>query len=210
MDAVSALCGTQIIPPPTHVRVSETETQWAQSWLKAKSIREPVLSISIGASRPSKRWDIDRFISVAQTWNIQTKGDVLFLLGPGETLGPQESSTPWTCLEGASVRQLAALLSQTQVWLGNDSGPKHLAIALGIPTVTLMGPEDPMEWHPYDTNTNPYFYLSNLPCRNAAPPGFPPWCGIDVCTIEQHRCMKGIEPAAVADACMKLLGRTLK
>jgi ADP-heptose:LPS heptosyltransferase len=47
-----------------------------------------------------------------------------------------------------TVRELAALLSAVRLLIGNDSGPKHLAAAVGTPTLTVYGPTDPRTWSP--------------------------------------------------------------
>src|SRR5205814_697880 len=89
-----------------------------------------------------------------------------------------------------TLRELAAILSEADVFLGNDSGPKHLAVAVGTPTVTLFGPEHPFEWHPYPKERHPYFFMEGLACRKDGQAGMPPWCAVQECVIEEHKCMK--------------------
>src|SRR5690606_35295202 len=57
------------------------------------------------------------------------------------------------------LRLLASMLKASTLYLGNDSGPKHLAVAVGTPTITLFGPEDPFEWHPYPRESHPIHYI---------------------------------------------------
>jgi ADP-heptose:LPS heptosyltransferase len=95
-------------------------------------------------------------------------------------------------MPSCNVRVLAARISGLNVLLGNDSGPRHLASALGVPTVTLFGPEHPLEWHPYSVDRHPRLFIEPLPCRKNAEPGSPPWCGLQECIIEAHQCMTRI------------------
>ena len=45
--------------------------------------------------------------------------------------------------------QTAAILGQAQLFIGNDSGPGHMAAATGTPTLTVFGPGDPARYHPW-------------------------------------------------------------
>ncbi|MEP6663995.1 MAG: glycosyltransferase family 9 protein [Verrucomicrobiota bacterium] len=57
-------------------------------------------------------------------------------------LGEKEVQVP------ADIPQLMASLQDAEVFIGNDSGPGHLAAACGVPTFTLFGPHFPEQWHP--------------------------------------------------------------
>ena len=79
-----------------------------------------------------------------------------------------------------------------------------MAASLGVPTVTLFGPENPTEWHPYDRAKHPVFFLADLPCRMVHSSGDLPWCGIPLCVREQHRCMQ-FDPKDVAEVVIKVM-----
>jgi ADP-heptose:LPS heptosyltransferase len=64
-----------------------------------------------------------------------------FLVGPDDPPRPGA----WT---GLTLAEVAALASQSAVWVGNDSGPTHLAAAAGARVVALFGPTDPAVWAP--------------------------------------------------------------
>ena len=65
-----------------------------------------------------------------------------------------------------------------------DSGPRHLAAAVGTPTLTLFGPEEPFRWHPYSLERHP-IVLREVPCRP---------CGLSVCVEKKHECMVFLAP----------------
>ena len=179
-----------------------TEKDFAKEELKAWGLKAPLLGVALGASRVTKIWPLHRFAEVALKWVQNTGGSVLVIGGPGEEALTDEffRSIPNTpemrnavqVMKPCSVRMLASRISQLNVLVGNDSGPRHLATALQIPTVTLFGPEHPLEWHPYPENQHPRLFVEPLPCRANTEPGSPPWCGIQECIVEAHQCMTKI------------------
>ncbi len=64
-----------------------------------------------------------------------------------------------------SLQDLPQELNGASLYVGNDTGLKHLCIALGIPSYTLFGPEPPLEWHPYDCDRHRFYFREPLPCR---------------------------------------------
>jgi ADP-heptose:LPS heptosyltransferase len=186
---------------------------------------QPVLGIGLGATRPTKCWPIERYAQLAIEWYRLEGGSTYAIAGPTEAaqaqaflkevdhLLPQmlpdakaraEARAKISAIHTLSVRELASTLSRFAVFVGNDSGPRHVAIAVRVPTVTLFGPEDPYEWHPYPKERHPYFFIEGLPCRKDAAPGMPPWCGLHVCTQEEHRCLRQIGVEVVLQAAQKV------
>lgn len=199
------------------VALQSSEKQKAVEYLAKLNLPAPVLGLGLGASRPTKSWPTERFAALAVEWQLKTGGGAIALAGPNEDLLIQkflletdaltERSPIRLVITGTSqlpVRELAAVISQLAVLAGNDSGPRHLGVAVGIPTVTLFGPEDPFEWHPYDSEQHPFFFIESLPCRKDAHPGMPPWCGLEVCTVENHKCMRQIGVESVLLTCVHL------
>ena len=100
---------------------------------------------------------------------------------------------------GLGVRRLACALSAVRCYVGNDSGPKHLAVAVGVPTFTFFGPEDPGEWHPYPRAAHPVFFRPGLDCRREDNGR---WCGLEECNLQgaaRHRCMEELDPLDVVE-----------
>ncbi len=189
--------------------LKQSEKELAEEEFRAWGLSRPVLGIALGASRATKIWPIHRFAEVAQKWVAETKGSVLVISGPGEEKLNEEFFHAVPNLPGlreqiqimpsCNVRLLAARISRLNVLLGNDSGPRHLAAALGVPTVTLFGPEHPLEWHPYAQDRHPRLFVEGLACRNQEEPGSPPWCGLQECIVQAHQCMTRITATQVFD-----------
>ena len=102
----------------------------------------------IGSSSFKKNWPLENYIKWAE--NLRQKGILVRLLqGPVEKETGITSTTdiPITCPE--NLEDLASLLTSATLFVGNDSGPGHLAAALGTRTLTLFGPTNPQIWTPY-------------------------------------------------------------
>lgn len=107
-----------------------------------------------GATAPSRRWLPERFAAVAdglarRGWDVLITGsqgeEAITALVAGQAHSPVIDVSGMTSLGG-----LAALLSTARVLVTNDSGPAHLAAALGVPTVTVFQAGEPARWAPPD------------------------------------------------------------
>jgi len=207
------------------IQLQSSEVDAAKLFLDQLELRQPVLALSLGASRPTKSWPLDRYISLAIDWCKTQKGSVLAIAGPGEAHlihsflkglddllfaslpEPKTRSAIRSQIQAINhlkLRPLAAVLNQVAIVAGNDSGPKHLAVAVNTPTVTLFGPEQPFEWHPYPPEKHPYFFVDSLKCRVNGAPDMPPWCGIQACKVEDHKCMRLIGVDQVLAECQRV------
>lgn len=107
-----------------------------------------------GASWPSKRWPSERYATVAVHLALRWKLPVVVLSGSDEERRRAEqiaAAMPGMILAAPTLRlkQLATVLSEARLYVGADSGPLHLAAAVGTPCVGLYGPW-PAEGHaPY-------------------------------------------------------------
>ena len=202
LDTIRAL-GLEVpegVMPEIFLKAEEKD--FAKEEFKAWGLKSPVLGIALGASRPTKIWPLHRFAEVAQKWIQETGGSALVISGPGEeslteeffrSIPPiQELRQSIQVMPACNVRSLAARISNLNTVVGNDSGPRHLATALGVPTVTIFGPEHPLEWHPYPQDQHPRLFIEPLHCRSNSEPGSPPWCGLYDCIVEAHQCMTRI------------------
>lgn len=138
----------------THLPVVPTAARAMQQWATAKlretpSAEMPLFAvINPGASWPSKRWELDRFAQVASDiWRATGLISVLTWAGDEEwqmaktihKLAPQATRpAPPT-----SLPELAALTQLATVFIGCDTGPMHIAAAVGTPCVGLYGPTRP-------------------------------------------------------------------
>lgn len=100
------------------------------------------------AATPQKRWPAERFCEIArylELWNIT----------PVFLAAPDDDATPFTAhtIFRGSLSKVKTLLSNAALFLGNDSGPAHIAAAFGVPSVVLFGPSNPAIWGPWQTES---------------------------------------------------------
>lgn len=113
---------------------------------------EPYLLIHPGAGAPAKCWPLDRFAALALAMTAIVP-KAIFVIGPAE----QERwgkeildaiSAEFPTIRSPSLSVLAGLAAEAKAYVGNDSGPSHLAAAVGTPSVVLFGPTNPVHFAP--------------------------------------------------------------
>src|ERR1019366_3132637 len=100
------------------------------------------------ASQPDKTWHTTGFLTAARFLRESLDLDPVFIAGPGENLA---AFREYRTVIGAPLGEIKSLLSGASLFLGNDSGPAHMAAALGLPVVAIFGASDPAIWHPWRT-----------------------------------------------------------
>jgi len=134
----------------TAARLRPPESPIARALLS--ELRSPVLALSLGAGAAAKRWRRESFVRVADGWRA-AGGDVVEIAGPAEhdlaALEGVRQARDW------GLPDVAALLAGAQAWVGNDSGPSHLAAVVGLPGRVLFGPTEPHRWRPLSFRLRP-------------------------------------------------------
>ena len=102
------------------------------------------------------------------------------------------------------LRELMGLLSWTDVVIGNDLGPKHMAVALGARSVTVFGPTEFGEWHPYDRDLHPIVRVE-VPCRDGGPQELEPFRKCSISDCGHLSCLRQIEPEDIWSVARGLL-----
>ncbi len=98
-----------------------------------------------------------------------------------------------------TLTELAAFISKCRLFVTNDTGSMHIAAALGVPTVVIVGPTEPSRTGPWKTRAR---VVSQTACPNQP-------CVIEPeCKPGHHRCMKAVTVDMVYTACLKLLKDT--
>jgi ADP-heptose:LPS heptosyltransferase len=152
---ISRYLNTTRIPAAT-IRLSQAEHRFADRQLSGLP-GQHWLALGPGARWQPKRWPAQSFRALVN--RLQAEFDAVILLGDTtETAVCQDIedslSLPAINLAGKTdLLQAAAVLVQSQLFVGNDSGLGHIAAATGTPTVTLFGPGDPARYHPWHPQT---------------------------------------------------------
>jgi heptosyltransferase-2 len=101
-----------------------------------------------------------------------------------------------------TIEEMAALISSLDLFITNDTGPMHVAAALGIPVVAIFGATTPaLGFAPYTEKSRVVEPPNRLECRPCSPHG------PKACPKEHFRCMNEITPESVIEAAKSLLIR---
>lgn len=159
--------------------------------------QRPYVAVSHRAVAESRRWGFERYVELIKQI-VSRHGLKVVLIGTdedrrsGEDIVSQAGQGQVVNLCGRTgLRQLAAILSRARLFVGNDSGPAHLAAAVGAELVVLSGADDPAETSPL-TPRKHLIYRDRLPCIS---------CVKNKCPLtgrDHMRCMREITVDMVA------------
>ena len=134
-------------PPSLRYEVHAKEADRMQERLKGR----PYVVIHPGSVLETKRWSALRFGEVAR--NLAARGfTIVVTAGSGEQQFAIQLATEVehsVILLGLTIPELAELIRGARMYVGNDSGPMHLAAAVGTPVVVVWGSSDSRRWRPW-------------------------------------------------------------
>ncbi len=134
---------------------TDADREMIQDLLHAEgvSLTDRLIAFNLGTTWRTKQWDIANFVEVIEQIACRTPDTSVVLTGSSaETAlaAALPTSLPALNLVGkTSILQLGALLERCEICLTCDSGPMHIAAAVGTPTIALFGPTDPVRHKPY-------------------------------------------------------------
>ncbi len=152
IELVSAIAGDQLQWVPPVLPVDPAAEAWCDALLASSGTR-PVALINPGAGWGAKCWPVDRYAEVAR--GLIVRGYRVLV-----NVGPHEEAMADTIVKGTSgssipllttLEQLIAITRRAALCIAGDTGPLHLACALGRPVVGIFGPTDPSRNGPYGT-----------------------------------------------------------
>jgi ADP-heptose:LPS heptosyltransferase len=193
-------------------RVLDHDRAAVRRGLQAAGLRpnQPFVLLHPGASAPSRRYPADRLGESARLLRQALAAEpglggrlppaIVLCAGPGEeplvrealdALGGDALLPP----PPARLGELAALIEAASLLIANNSGPVHLAAAVGTPVVDLYALTNPQHT-PWQVPSRVLF--RDVPCR---------FCQKSVCPEGHHGCLRGVSPGEVADAAITLMPR---
>ncbi len=176
--------------------LGENYLAWKAAWEPATKV---TVALIMSATWPAKAWPARHVASLVAAL-VAAGADPLLVPGPGDdelvasvaAEVARERIAPAT-----SLLELADLLGCCRTYVGTDGGARHLAAALGKPTVTLFGPTDPGGWNPARPE-----HVSLRTGVDCSP------CDLRECPVAGHPCLDDLKPAMVAAAVTRLLAVT--
>lgn len=167
----------------------------------------PWIGVHSSGGRESKQWHLDRFAEVARVLGRERHATIVLTgsaadrpmvetvkRGIGDAVRVVDASTE------PDLIVLAAILARLDLLVTGDTGPMHLAAAVGTPVVALFGPADPRRYGPLVEQRR--VVRVDLPCSPCGQVRLPP----ERCRGHVPDCMDGITVAAVVQAAHELLG----
>lgn len=147
--SISASSTSQRGPVEFVMPIDVEADAWAQYEVDVLGA-ERVAIINPGAGWGAKCWPAASYAEVAR-WLLTQRITPLINFGPGEDglANDVHAQAPGSRLLQATLPQLIAMTRRSSLFVGGDTGPMHLAAALGVPIVALFGPTDPARNGPY-------------------------------------------------------------
>ncbi len=181
--------------------IDSDDRAWVDGYLEEWGINphERLFVIHPGSGAWVKQWDEESWAFVADTLAEEWKTTPVFTGSEGElamirSIAEQMRTKPCIMAGETRISTLAALYERSIVVLGPDSGPLHLAAAVGTPTVALFGPADPDEFGTWGDRERHAVLFSDIGCR---PCRVLDWNGDDP---QFHPCVRAISRARVLAA----------
>ena len=200
LDAIEAI-GVEIRDRNVHFQFSRDDETYVCEFL-ASEFREGKFLVGVytGGGWYTKRWGLDRYAEFADRLIDRFDAGIILIWGPGQRSDVEKVQSlmkrrafipPETTLP-----QLGALLKRCTIVVSNDSGPMHIAAAVGTPVLGIYGPTSPTLQGPYGEQ---HLTIRNegLECLG---------CNFTKCPIG-HPCMLKLSVDAVMEAVMQLLAR---
>ncbi|MBZ0292587.1 MAG: lipopolysaccharide heptosyltransferase II [Anaerolineae bacterium] len=190
---------------PLRFPIDPADSAYIDGYLKEWGIDPQTQPICLhpGSGTWVKQWTDEKWAAVADTLSDQLNAPVIFTGGDHELHMvkriTEKMKNGYCVIAGEThVGQLGALFARAKVVLGPDSGPLHLASAVGTPTVALFGPADPTEfgtWGPKDRHMIVASPIGCRPCRILD------WADDNP---DYHPCMRDITVAQVLEAARRV------
>ncbi|XXJ19046.1 glycosyltransferase family 9 protein [Desulfovibrio caledoniensis] len=175
------------------IYLAEAETRAAERHLSPISCQGPRVALHPYATHPSKQWPAENWIRLAAL--LDAKGINWFVVGRNET--PLTSGHERDLTNKTDLRATCALLERADLLVTGDSGPMHLACAVGTPVVALFGPTA-RAWGFYPAGNKDVVLERDLPCRPCS------LHGARKCA-RGFECMTETRPETVLDAVLASL-----
>lgn len=177
------------VPPEPRIAPAATAMEEGARLLAAAGVVAPARTVGLVAagSWPTKMWPLSHSAVLARALMAAGR-EVLVIRGPGEdavTARLAALAPGVRVLPPCGTGPLAVAIARLGAVVGTDSGPRHLAAALGVPSYAWFGPTSPETWNPPGREHG--FWQSPLPCRSC-----------DRTRCAHWNCLPGLSAAAGA------------
>jgi heptosyltransferase-2/heptosyltransferase-3 len=161
--------GSNAAQPPMQFQPSASDHAFAASWLEQQGVASPFVALHPGSGAAVKLWRAGHWAAVVRQLAQHHQTAVVITgsaaeQGLVESVRSESAETPTASLTGATLGQLAAVISRAALAAGPDSGVLHLAEAVGTPTVRLFGPASAQRFGPWGDASRHRVVRAELAC----------------------------------------------
>ncbi len=171
--------------------LNETDRAAAQNWINVQGLTaRTIVGINPSGGWYTKKWNKEAYALLADRIAERENTAVLFFWGPGELQDVEVIRStmkhPSSIIPKTTLKEMGAFLDRCSYLVSNDSGPMHIAAALGVPTLGIYGPTNPHLQGPYGAK-NRWVRDESLDCLE---------CNLTECLIG-NVCMTGLSSETV-------------
>lgn len=206
---IAAACGCATGSRTPFFTLADEDRSWASSFLaeRGPSPAPRFVAIHPGSSKAPRAWHAERYAHLAARL-LEEPGLVPLVVGDRADLPAAReiaSAVPRAVIAAGetTVRRMGALIERSALFVGNDSGPMHIAGALGVPTVGLFGPGSPEKTSPRGEGLRFEAVTTRYPCSPCRQNFFRE---CDPAPSGKPHCLESITVEAAAAACRRVLG----
>lgn len=181
--------GVEVDGASPSLSLSESERKFASDFLAQHGIKinELLIGLHPGGGWEYKLWSANKFAQLADELIEKFKAKILLFAGskeePLQEYIMRLMSHQPIAIRVSNLRYLAALLERCKLYIGNDSGPMHIATAVKTPVISLFGSTDYRRSSPYGNDNEVIQSGVNLGCNPCHPGKHPGGCQAGYCKV---------------------------
>ena len=184
---------------------SSLERNGARVWSAFIWRNDPgnVLAVCLGTKMPAKDWEEPNWEALLACLAADLPGWGLVIVGASDEAdrasrcGAQWKGPVFNLCGRGTPRESAAVLRHARAFISHDSGPMHLAAAVGVPCVAIFAARNlPGQWYPYGKRIEILYHKTE--CFG---------CNLEICEVERKRCILSISMEEVRDATLRVIHR---
>jgi ADP-heptose:LPS heptosyltransferase len=187
------------------LHLTDAEHEAAARAIGELALGQRPVAVSVGTKVQAKDWGKENWRALLAKMAEESPGRALLLVGStGESEASEFAAEGWRQNGGGAVvnlcgrlspRESAAALARAEIFVGHDSGPMHLAAAVGKPCVAVFSARNiPRQWFPFGKQHRVLYH--RVECAG---------CGLETCIVERKRCLMSIG----VDEVMEVVGSKL-
>lgn len=196
-------------PVQDSIPLTAEDVEYAEQFLLVNGLQTAprIVAFGIGAAQGGRRWPLESYARVIDHLHKTLGVEALLMIGPSDTSDAKAiarlANSPIHYATDATLRQSLALLKRCVMFIGNDSGPMHMASIVGIPVVEISA--HPACATPWSITSPERFGPTVIPHRILRPHPKSPHCRNGCRSRDDPHCITNIKPATVIDAAMELV-----